>query len=228
MSTALAPLARKFEKSTAILSEGVEICDAAEGLAAINNPETELIIWRRTLPLCLHTLFNELDARRFPEIRVLIRPDDLRHAFEPHLIKCGIPQGEVRDLLLEDVNSLALAFSIVAETDLVDVRLEYISHDACWKFHRDWVEARLITTYIGPTTEWVLPSHAEQALSEQKKYTGPIQRLLPQDVAIFKGVHSEQGNGIVHRSPPIIGTGHSRLLLCLNKPSMTSPKTLLG
>lgn len=220
-TTSLAPT---VESSSAILSEGIEICDTAEGLAAINNPKTELMIWRRTLPLCVHNLFNNLDARRFPDIRVLVRPDDLWHAFEPHLIKCGMPPGEARDLLLEDVNTLVSAFSIVTDTDLVDVRLEYIRHDACWKFHRDWVEARLITTYIGPTTEWVLPSHAEQALEEQKEYTGPIQSLRLQDVAIFKGVHSEQGSGIVHRSPPIIGTGQTRLMLCLNKPSITSPK----
>lgn len=217
-------LARIVESSTSILSEGVEICDSAEGLAAINNPEMELMIWRRTLPLCLHTLFNELDARRFTDIRVLVNTDEMWHTFEPHLDKCGMPPGEARDLLLEDLNTLVTAFSKIADTELVDVRLEYIRHDACWKFHRDWVEARLITTYIGPTTEWVLPSHAEQALDEQKEYTGPIQRLRLQDVAIFKGVRSEQGNGIVHRSPPIIGTGQTRLMLCLNKPSITSPK----
>jgi len=27
----------------------------------------------------------------------------------------------------------------------------------------------------------------------------------------------------VHRSPPILGTGKTRLLLCLNTPSETSP-----
>ena len=43
------------------------------------------------------------------------------------------------------------------------------------------------------------------------------------DVAIFKGSAAGSGNGIVHRSPPIVGTGHTRLLLCLNQRTEISP-----
>ena len=107
---------------------------------------------------------------------------------------------------------------------MVDVRLERISHDSCWKFHRDCVEARLLTTYCGSATEWVQPIHAEQALREQKSYNGPLERLRVHDVAIFKGNRAGPNSGIVHRSPPIVGTGQTRLLLCLNKRSVASPE----
>ena len=130
----------------------------------------------------------------------------------------------MRNLLIGDVDDLVSGFSRVARTDLVDIRLERITHDACWKFHRDCVEARLLTTYRGPATEWIQPIHAERALREQKRFKGPVEQFRNNDVAIFKGSCAEPGSGIVHRSPPIADTGRTRLLLCLNKQSATSPK----
>ena len=203
---------------------GIETCDAAEGLAAINKPEIELVIWRRALPLCLQTWLERLDASSLPEVRVLVQPSDLRRAVEPKLDDFGMPPGDMLDLLLRDIDDLVAAFARITRSDLVDVRLERVSHDACWKFHRDCVEARLLTTYRGPATEWVQPIHAERALREHKRFKGPLERLRIHDVAIFKGSCAGAGSGIVHRSPPIAGTGQTRLLLCLNKRSAASPE----
>lgn len=210
--------------TSATSGPGIERCDAAEGLAAINKPDMELVIWRRALPLCLQTWLERMEASSLPDIRVLVQPSDLRRAVEPHLDDCGMPPGDMRALLIGDVDDLVSAFSRVTRTDLVDVRLEHVSHDACWKFHRDCVEARLLTTYRGPSTEWVQPRHAEEALRAQKRFTGPVEYLHVHDVAIFKGNCAGAGSGIVHRSPPIAGSGRTRLLLCLNKPSDASPE----
>ena len=135
-----------------------------------------------------------------------------------------MPPGDMRDLLIGDVGDLVSVFSKISRTDLVDVRLECVSNDACWKFHRDCVEARLLTTYRGPATEWVQPIHAARALREQKRFKGPVEHLRIHDVAVFKGSCAGSGSGIVHRSPPIAGTGQTRLLLCLNKRSAASPE----
>lgn len=207
---------------------GIGICDAADGLAAITKPEMELVIWRRALPLCLQTWLERLDASSLPDIRVLVQPTDLRRAVEPHLDDCGMPPGDMRDLLLHDIGDLVAAFARITRRDLVDVRLEHVSHDACWKFHRDCVDARLLTTYRGPGTEWVQPIHAEQALREQKRFKGPVEHLTNHDVAIFKGSCAGAGSGIVHRSPPMAGTGQTRLLLCINKQSAASPEPWLN
>ena len=223
MTGPLASLDGEVLGAPAMFGAGIETCDAAEGLAATGNPGTELVIWRRALPLCLQTWLERMEASCLPDIRVLVRPDDFRRAVEPHFDDCGMPPGDARDLLLGDVEDLVSAFAGITRSDLVDVRLERISHDACWKFHRDCVEARLLTTYRGPATEWVRPIHAERALREQKSYTGPLERLRVHDVAIFKGSCAGPGSGIVHRSPPIAGTGCTRLLLCLNKLSAASP-----
>ncbi len=203
---------------------GIETCEAAEGLGAITEPDVELVIWRRSLPLCLETWLEKLDAKLLPNLRVLVQPKDLLRALGPLLNACGLPEGEMRALLVWDVDNLVSAFARIARTDLVDVRLESVSGDACWKFHRDRVAARLLTTYRGPATEWVQPRHAEAALRAQKLFKGPIEHLEAHDVAIFKGSCAGPGSGIVHRSPPIAGTGRTRLLLCLNKPLAASPE----
>ena len=207
-------------------TSGVDIatCDAAEGLAAINKPNIGLVIWRRALPLCLQTWLDRMDASCLPDLRVLVQPSDLRRAVEPQLDHCGMPPGDMRDLLIGDVDDLVSAFAGIARSDLVDVRLKRISNDACWKFHRDYVEARLLTTYRGPATEWVQPIHAERALHAQKLFKGPLEHIRSNDVAFFKGNSAGPGSGIVHRSPPIAGTGCTRLLLSLNKPSAASPE----
>lgn len=203
---------------------GIETCDTAGGLAAVNRPDTQLVIWQRALPLRLQSWLDRLDASCLPDTRILVRPQDLRAALQPHLDDCGLPPGGLRDLLVRDVDDLVSTFSKVTRSDLVDVRLERVSHDACWKFHRDCVEARLLTTYRGPATEWVQPIHGERALREQRRFKGPVERLGIHDVAIFKGSCAGPGSGIVHRSPPIAGSGRTRLLLCLNKRSAASPE----
>ena len=224
MTGRLVSLEGEAVRRSATFGAGIETCNAAEGLAAISNPGMELVIWRRALPMCLQTWLERMDASCFPDMRVLVQPSDLRRAVEPHLDDCGMPPGDVRDLLLGDVDDLVSAFARITQSDLVDVRLERVSHDACWKFHRDCVEARLLTTYRGPATEWVQPHDAARALREQTRFKGPIERLRIHDVAIFKGSCTGPGSGIVHRSPPIAGTGQTRLLLCLNKRSAASPQ----
>ncbi|MDE0030884.1 MAG: DUF1826 domain-containing protein [Deltaproteobacteria bacterium] len=203
---------------------GIATCDAAEGLAAINRLDMELVIWRRALPQGLRNWIEHIDVADFRDIHVLIQPQALRRVLLPLLDANGMPPGDMRNLLIGDVDDLVSGFSRVARTDLVDVRLERVTTDACWKFHRDCVEARLLTTYRGPATEWIQPIHAERALREQKRFKGPVEQFRKNDVAIFRGSCAEPGSGIVHRSPPIADTGRTRLLLCLNKRSTASPK----
>lgn len=202
---------------------GVSICRSVDGLADVRKPGTELVIWRRTLPANLTDWLGRQAATSLPDLRMLLRPEDLSGALEQELDECGMQGGAMRAALVADVVALARCFAHITRSNLVDVRLERVSNDACWKFHRDCVEARLLTTYLGPGTEWVPPAHADRALQKQKQYRGPMEHLEHHAVAIFKGSCAGSGSGIVHRSPPITGTGQTRLLLCLNQRSATSP-----
>lgn len=92
-----------------------------------------------------------------------------------------------------------------------------IDHDACWRFHRDHVGLRLNTTYRGPGTQWPPLEHAPRALKAQRRYRGPLNELPAFSVGVFKGVPRAGNGAVVHRSPPVEGTGQTRLFLCLNE-----------
>ena len=202
---------------------GVRACGSMSGLTAIGEPSTDLVIWKRALPLQLRDWLNQIPVSALPDLRVLIKPGELRPALEPLLSKCGMRAGDMRDLLIADIAKLVQVFSRITTSAHVDVRLERVEDDACWKFHRDSVDARLLTTYRGPATEWVQPEHGERAILEQESFSGPLEHLGVHDVALFTGTEAGTGMGIVHRSPPIVGTGFTRLLLCLNEPTAASP-----
>ena len=202
---------------------GVTIGNTKCCLACIREQDTELVIWRRSLAPDLQDWIDRTAAASLPDVRILIKPDEVRPALELLLDDCGLRTGQMRDLLIADITDLAIEFVKITTSDFVDVRLERVNHDACWKFHRDYVDTRLVTTYRGPTTQWVKHAHAQEALDKQKEFQGPLERLEDGDVAIFKGSQTGSNKGIVHRSPPIEGTGLTRLLLCLNQRTNTSP-----
>ena len=204
-------------------SDAVRSVETRDCLAGIVEPDVALVIWERTLPLSVRDWLEGLASRQLPNLRVLIAPADIRRAIEPHMDACGMPSGEMRDLLIQDIGKLVSTFADITASNLVDVRPERIVNDACWKFHRDSVETRLLTTYRGPATEWVQPRDAAQAMRQQRHYDGQLERLQDYGVAIFKGSRAQAVSGIVHRSPPIKGSGCTRLLLCLNRPSEVSP-----
>jgi hypothetical protein len=202
----------------------VKICGTSAGLASIKEVATELVIWQRSLPSGFQKWIEQLDSADLPDIRILIKPHDLRRALELPLNNSGLrAHNRMRDRLVEDIGNLVAIFAFITQSDDVDVRLQRVSNDACWKFHRDFVETRLVTTYRGPTTEWVRHTHAEKAIQEQRHFKGPLEHLGNGDVAIFKGSSTSPNKGVVHRSPPIAGTGLTRLLLCLNQRTPTSP-----
>ena len=164
-----------------------------------------------------------MDSKNLPNFRILVNLSDLTHALEAQLKKFDLKAEKMRGQLIDDIYNLASKFADINQCEDVDVRLQRINNDACWKFHRDVVKTRLLTTYRGPSTEWVQNAYAEQALLEQREYRGPLEQLGNCDVAIFKGSCNHQYRGIVHRSPAIKNTDITRLILCINQETDTSP-----
>ena len=133
----------------------------------------------------------------------------------------GTPRGESRDALVADVANIAMRFARITGSASLGLRLEPVDGDACRRWHRDCVPLRLLTTYRGPGTEWVAPPFSAQALARPDAPAASAQRLAAHDIAVFKGCGmpgQSHDQGIVHRSPPIAGSGVTRLVLCLNLP----------
>jgi len=189
----------------------------------IHDPAVELVIWERTLPTAMERWLDRLRPDQLPNGRLTVSAAHLVSAVTTLLDEAPMPGGPMRDAFREDVIAIAERFMRVMDTDVVDIRLETLGDDGCWKFHRDYVVARMLVTYRGPGTQWVQPGESGAALSEQKAYRGPLECFSPHAVGLFKGSRAGDGEGIVHRSPSIDGMGVSRLLLCLNLPSRISP-----
>lgn len=194
-------------------------------LGRVSDPAVGLALWRRDrFPgAALDPWLDALPADRLPRGRFLARLGDVDTALAPLLDGTGAPLA-----LAADIVDLSRRFLDVAGGEWVDLRLEVVEGDACWKFHRDHVRLRLITTYRGPGTQVVAPIDAARALAEQRRYQGPLHEMPRHAVALFKGCgetgDDTSGAGVVHRSPPIAGTGQARLVLCLNLPSAASPE----
>ncbi len=193
-----------------------------QALDHIHTSGTSLVLWRRTLPSFILTWLEALPVAALPTGRVRVTPDLTGSALQAMADRAETPQAAECGWLLADIEILVAAFARVSRSPQVDLRLEAISHDACWRFHRDFVPYRLVTTYRGPGTQWVGPDDSDAALRDQKAYAGALQTLPAGHVALFKGALSADG-GVVHRSPPMTASGKTRLFLCLNKPSEASP-----
>lgn len=191
--------------------------------AVIRAPGVLLALWRRILDPAVAAWLESLPADRLPHGRLLVTADTAGDGLRSLAAGAGIPECPEARWLWQDITALVALFAQVSGTPQVDVRLEAIGHDACWRFHYDMVPLRLVTTYRGPGTQWVQPEDGKAALRDQKSFSGLVNRLAPGHVAVFKGARAPDG-GIVHRSPPMAGSGETRLFLCLNLPSDISPE----
>lgn len=188
------------------------------GFSRIRQESTGLVLLERTLPASLAQWLETLDLTAMEDIAAVFDVETLHKTLPDALKEADLPPGPGRAALAADIVELATHYCAEAGNPLLHIRLEAISGDACWKFHRDFVRLRLVTTYRGPGTEWERMPHAHDALTSQKSYKGPIETFPPYAAGLFKGSLGPGEQGVVHRSPPIAGTDQTRLFLCLNEP----------
>lgn len=189
------------------------------GADQVDDPWDLLTLIRRELPDEFSGWLASIPSSAWPDGRITIRVEDVRAGLLALFVESGTPMTEQALWWIDDVAVLADRYRAVAGTDVIDLRLEHTTHDACWKFHIDHVKVRLVTTYAGRGTELVPQDSREEARRLQRQYEGPLQRMSAGEVAIFRG----GAEGVVHRSPPIAGTGENRSVLVLNIPSDISP-----
>lgn len=211
------------DKSPASEKSPIQSGKTADVLRRIHEPGVELTIWERTFPASLEDWLDKLDANLLPDGRLLLPAAEVSRGITSLFTAAGTPAGPLRDYLQADIETLAGHFMRIMRSDMVDIRLETVRTDSCWKFHRDHVPARLLCSYRGLGTEWVTPEASHAAIAAQREYAGPLQRFSRHAVGLFKGSTTAEGSGIVHRSPAISDGGDIRLLLCLNLPSASSP-----
>ena len=175
-------------------------------LAAIHDPGVQLALWQRPRPAALDWV-DRLSWDEIADIDAVINGPDYRASLGLLLRDAGYPQALPADHLMDAIAALASRFAGVMACQKLRLRLEVIETDACRKFHMDYVQTRLLMPLVGPGTQWIDRSSGENP---------PVHQLAAGEVAIFKGRLLVNQPAILHRSPPIAGSGQRRLLLVLD------------
>lgn len=177
-----------------------------DALAAILDPDVNLAIWERPSILPV----GSLDG--FGTIQMTTTVDRARAALTDAFAQQ--PAAAWHADITADIATLAESFATIMDLSHVVIRLERVVGDACKRWHADYVSFRLICTYSGSGTQWI-----ERSVDTADAPAVETPRSLAQGaVGLFKGRILAGEQAIVHRSPPIAGTGEERLLLVIDGP----------
>lgn len=197
----------RFKKRSMV---GVTQANQPEGLADIHQSDCAAALWRRTPADPFQTWIDALPADQLPRTRTILRPDAVRDAAEQVCNLCGTPDGPMRTLLIDDAAALADMFAHTMKAEFLRLRFDVVTSNSCRKFHIDAVVARLICTYRGTGTQIGVGRKGQEPSEILTVPTGsPI---------VLRGTLWPEipSSGLLHRSPPIEGTGESRLLFVLD------------
>lgn len=198
---------REFVNDAAI---GVGVATTPRVLSSIDHPGCAAAIWQRQPLKSFQDWIDALMPEDLPRARIILRPDVVRNALADIAEVAALPECEERTMLVDDIAALANIFAGVMQAPYLRLRLEVVSTNACRKFHIDTVTARLICTYRGRGTQYGVSVDGDEPRSIFDVPTGsPI---------ILRGTlwPEAPASRLRHRSPPIEGTGETRLVLVLD------------
>lgn len=200
-------LNRKVIQDAAI---GVGVTDTPDGLSSLHRPGCAATIWRRQPLDGFQSWLDSVDPELLPQARVILRADQAHDAVQQICETCGTPDCAERRRLIEDIAALADIFSGLMDTSHLRLRLDVVTNNLCGMFHVDAVTARLICTYRGPGTQYGVSTNGAEPKRVFSVPTG--------SPFLMRGTRWPDGpaSGLLHRSPPIAGTGETRLLLVLD------------
>lgn len=189
---------------------GVGVATTPKGLSAIEHPECAAAIWKRKPLDRFQAWIDGLPPGGLPRARVILRPEVVREAMTDIVAVSGVPDCDERIMLVDDVAALSNIFASVMQVQYLRLRLDVASTNACRKFHLDAVTARLICTYRGHGTQYGISADGEEPRTVCSAPTG--------SPMILRGTlwPNAPKSGLLHRSPPIEGTGETRLVLVLD------------
>jgi len=189
---------------------GVGVADTPEGLSAIHRQGCAAAIWRRHPLTSFQSWIDALEPEQLPRARVILRPEDVREATRKICDSCGMPETSERKRLIDDTAALADIFAELMRAKYLRLRFDVVTTNACRKFHIDAVTARLVCTYRGTGTQYGISTDGAEP---RHIFTVPTGAPI-----LLRGTLWPQrpSSGLLHRSPPIEGTGETRAVLVLD------------
>ena len=199
------------------------IGDNADVLCSVRHAGVNLGLWKRPVQPRLARELSTLRAADLPDVRSRTSPV----TFDNDV--CALLRQQALDpsdfvAWRGDLARLATLFFPLGSGRDVVMRLETTADDGCRRFHTDHTHLRLLCTYRGPGTEWLSDDQVDRvaqangAPNDRIVCRGEPSRFEPFWVGILKGdaYPGNAGHGLVHRSPPLAGTGQTRVLFCLD------------
>ncbi|MCB1744705.1 MAG: DUF1826 domain-containing protein [Gammaproteobacteria bacterium] len=183
------------------------ISNAMGDLAAIHEPDVELVSIERPQCTGLEALAKALDQRRRAlQLRVQLQADqDPAELLAAALAESSLPG---QDELGEELRLLSGVLYELLGCRGVGLRLLTLRQPMCPRFHVDRIPCRLLVTWGGPATEYVPDRFLERPLLASKRLPlrpgGQVRRLQPNAISLLKGslwASSETADGDVDRRP---------------------------
>jgi hypothetical protein len=211
----------------------VQSGNCLDALRQIRFPEVQAVLWPRQMDADLRAELECL-VRNKAAVAVDIRgslTEGLREQLAEKLGALGRQIGSPLSSLRREILQLAQVFQEVVHYQPIRIRLERVEDDACALFHTDSVRFRLLCTYRGPGTQWLVADelrYAELGMRDRSleeanhaiiRNPAEIRQLEEGEVALFKGrAWPGEESGWIHRSAPL-AKSEVRLRLCLDVPN---------
>lgn len=189
---------------------GVSVVRDARGMESFRDPACAAALWDREVPAEPLEWLAGLGASLLPSGRVVLRASAIRETARHLCDVAGMPKGAPSDWLIDDIANLAERFASLMGATYLRLRLEAVATNACRKFHLDAIKGRLVCTYRGTGTQYGTSVNGEDP---DQIFTVPTGAPI-----LLRGTlwPPEPEAGLLHRSPPIEGTGETRLVLVLD------------
>ncbi|GGY57495.1 hypothetical protein GCM10011297_32670 [Bacterioplanes sanyensis] len=218
-----------FQRPLRCTSSSALLGDNANVLTHIYDAGINLVAWRRSLAdeVADYAQFLASADCTWSSLQCRLEPEA---AFQA--LARALPDAAGKAALVSDAAELVDMFCCLFDLPAAGLRLALVNGAMCPKFHVDKVPCRLVTSYLGPGSEWLYNHQVER--SRMGHRTGgkadrdagvyhddaAVQQLAQHDVVLLKGENwlGNEGNGAVHRSPTPVppAASSSRLLLTLD------------
>ena len=194
----------------AVFNVGVGVARTIQDMAVIRDPGCAVALCQRQPDRNVLEWLERLDSGSLPKARVILPPDRISEALEQICDISKTPDCEERKRLIDDVTKLAKVFADLMKTAHLRLRFDVVTTNSCKKFHIDRITARLLCTYRGTGTQYGFSVDGAEPDHILTVPTGS-------PIALRGSLWPETPkSGILHRSPPIEGTGEYRSVLVLD------------
>lgn len=178
--------------------------------SVLKEPGCAALVFRRDFDAAAQSWINGLDPATLPRTRCILRPEELHQAALHACNASGTPDTAERATFLQDIATLGAQFAAMLGANWLRLRLDVVTTNSCRKFHIDAVTARLVCTYRGTGTQYGI---SPDGSAPQHIFTVPTSAPLLLRGTLWPELPRA---GLLHRSPPIEGSGETRAVMVLD------------